>query len=158
MKVTFAPRGILQVDDARITFKNFKGEGGKFNREGDRNFAMIIPDEQLADDLIKEGWNVKIKPPREEGGVPFMYLSVKVRYNDYGPNVYLETGTKLTKLSEDVVGCLDGIHILSSDLDIRPYDWEVNDKVGRSAYLQSGKFVQECDRFVENNDGYSEPF
>ena len=41
MELTFAPKDILQVNDTRIIYRNFRGEGSKFNREGDRNFAMI---------------------------------------------------------------------------------------------------------------------
>ena len=33
MKLTFAPRDVLQIDDAMIIFKNFKGEGGRYNAE-----------------------------------------------------------------------------------------------------------------------------
>ena len=44
MKITFAPRGILQVDDARIVYRNFTGAATQFNREGDRNFSLVIPD------------------------------------------------------------------------------------------------------------------
>ena len=51
MELTFAPRGVLQIDDARIIFRNFRGEGGKFNKEGDRNFALIIPNEEMAEAL-----------------------------------------------------------------------------------------------------------
>ncbi len=155
MNVTFAPRGILQIDDARIIYRNFSGIGSKFNREGDRNFAVIISNQEIADALIAEGWNVKIKPAREEGDSPFMYLPVKVKFNDRGPIVYLKTGKAMNKLDEESISCLDNVDILSVDMDIRPYDWEVNGKAGRSAYLQSICVTQEVDRFA---DRFNEKF
>ena len=152
MNITFAPRGILQIDDARIIHRNFAGVGSKFNREGDRNFSLVIEDQGIADKLIEEGWNVKIKEPREEGDVPFMFLPVKVKFNDRGPSVYLKSGpTNCVRLDEDTIDCLDNVDILSVDLDIRPYNWEVNGKVGRTAYLQSIYVTQEVDRFAERN-------
>lgn len=158
MNVTFAPRGILQIDDARIIYRNFSGVGSKFNREGDRNFAVYILDEDIAEELKERGWNVKIKPPREDGDDPFMFLPVKIKFNDRGPSVYLVTGNKKTPLNENTVSCLDDIDILSVDLDIRPYDWEVNDKTGRTAYLQSIWVTQEVDRFASRmmDDEYPE--
>lgn len=149
MHITFAPRGILQIDDARIIYRNFRGEGSKYNREGDRNFSILIDDQSVADALVDEGWNVKIKPPREDGDVPFMHLPVKVKFNDHGPTVYLKTGSALNKLDEESVACLDDVDILSVDLDVRPYDWEVNGKQGRTAYLQSIHVTQRVDRFAE---------
>lgn len=148
MNICFAPKGILQIDDARIIFKNFEGRGDKFNREGDRNFSLLIEDENTANALIKEGWNVKIKPGREEGDDPFMRLPVKVKFTDYGPNVYLVTGNRRNELDEESIGCLDNIDIESVDMDIRPYDWEVNGRTGRTAYLQSMEVVQRIDRFA----------
>lgn len=147
MNVTFAPRGILQIDDAKIIHRNFEGRGDKFNREGDRNFAVIIPDEDLADRLAKEGWNVKIKKPRDDQDTPFMYLPVKVKFNGRGPACYLVTGNRNNRLDEDSVGIIDDIDILSVNLDIRPYDWDVNGKTGRTAYLQSIEVIQNIDRF-----------
>ena len=151
MRITYAPRDILQIDDARIIYRNFAGRGDKYNREGDRNFAVVIPDEETADELTNLGWNVKIKPPREDGDEPFMFLPVKIKFSDRGPNVYLATGTRMNKLDEESISCLDNVDILSVDLDIRPYDWEVNGKTGRTAYLQSIKIIQELDRFAESN-------
>lgn len=148
MHVTFAPRGILQIDDARIIYRNFSGAPSKFNREGDRNFAVIIPNEEIKDALVEQGWNVKIKPPREEDEAPFMYLPVKVKFNDRGPNAYLVTGSRMNKLDEDSISCLDDVDIMSVDLDVRPYDWSVNGKDGRTAYLQSIRVTQEIDRFA----------
>ena len=148
MELTFAPRGILQIDDARIAFRNFRGEGDKFNREGDRNFVLIIPTEEIADALTKEGWNVKIRDPREECDTPFMYLPVKVKFNDRGPQVYLVTGNRRNRLDEGTVAMLDDIDIINVNLDIRPYDWEVNGKTGRTAYLQAIEVFQEIDRFA----------
>ena len=153
MELTFAPRRELQIDDARICFRNFRGEGGKYNKEGDRNFAVIIPDEEMAEALQNDtnqygaGWNVKIKPPREEGDEPFIYLSVKVKFNDKGPKIYLESGRNRVKLDEDSVSMLDEIDIISVDLDIRPYDDEINGKPFRSAYLKSMVVRQNLDRF-----------
>lgn len=148
MELTFAPRGILQIDDARIIHRNFEGRGDKYNREGDRNFSLVIPDKELADRLIDEGWNVKIKAPRDEDDMPFMFMPVKIKFNDRGPKVYLNVGGKTVQLDEESVECIDNIDIRTVNLDIRPYDWEMNGKVGRTAYLQSMEVVQEIDRFA----------
>lgn len=148
MHLTFAPKGILQIDDARIIFRNFEGRGDKFNREGDRNFSLLIEDPNTADALIKEGWNVKIKEGRDEDDGPFMRLPVKVKFTDYGPNIYLITGGRRNELDEESIACLDNIDIESVDMDIRPYDWEVNGRTGRTAYLQSMQVIQRIDRFA----------
>lgn len=149
MNITYAPRDILQIDDARIIFRNFSGKPDKYNRAGDRNFALIIPDDDTAEELIKRGWNVKIKPPREEDDEPFRYLNVKVKFNDRGPSVYLRTSGATNRLDEESIGILDNINIQSVDLDIRPYDYEVDGKTGRAAYLQSICVTQRVDRFAE---------
>ena len=145
MNICFAPKNILQIDDARIIFKNFEGRGDKFNREGDRNFSLLIEDPNTADALMKEGWNVKVK---ETDDGPFMRLPVKVKFTDYGPNVYLVSGGRRVELDEEAIGMLDQIEIESVDMDLRPYDWDVNGRTGRTAYLQSMQVVQRIDRFA----------
>lgn len=162
MHITFGPRGILQIDDAKLIFRNFSGEANKFNREGDRNFAIIIEDRETADALANEGWNVKIKPPRDTDEEPFMYMSVKVKFNGRGPHIHLTTNDVTNKLDEDSICCLDHIYIAKADMDIAPFDWDVNGKTGRAAYLRSMHVVQEVeDRFAERfnqNDSDDYPF
>lgn len=165
MKINFGPKGIIQIDDASIIFRNFSGAASKFNREGDRNFAVVIDDQEIADALVQEGWNVRIKPARKDGDDPFMYLPVKIKFNYRGPNVYLQSGPSRTKLDEESIRCLDDIDIASADIDIRPYDWDVNGKTGRTAYLEAICVTQKVDRFaptrfetVAESDDDSLPF
>ena len=146
MKINYA-RGVLEISDARIIYRNFEGAGSKFNREGDRNFAVIIPNEELCQELINEGWNVKIKEPRDEYDEPFMFLPVKIKFNSRGPAAYIDNGNTITRLTEDTIHILDEIDIASVDMDLRPYDWEVNGKTGRTAYLQAINVIQNIDRF-----------
>lgn len=162
MELKFGPRGTIELNNATIIFRNFAGRADKYNREGDRNFAVVIPTEEIKDKLVNDvnrfdiGWNVKIRPPREDGDDPFMYLPVKVRYkmNERtgkmnGPDVYLKSGTSVNKLDEDMVGMLDDIDIENVDLDIRPYDDEVNGRPFRSAQLKAIWVTQRVDRFAD---------
>ena len=77
-----------------------------------------------------------------------MFLPVKVKFNDRGPNVYLVSGRRKVKLDEDSISMLDNVDIAGVNLDVRPYDWEVNGKTGRTAYLQGMEVIQELDRFA----------
>lgn len=151
-------RGVLEIEDARIIYRNFAGVASKYNREGDRNFAVIIPNQEICDQLMEWGWTPKIKPPRDVDDEPFMYLPVKVKFNSRGPAAYVNSGTNVTRLNEDSIAMLDDIDIVSVEMDIRPYDWEVNDKTGRSAYLQAIDVIQNIDRFGARYKAEELPF
>lgn len=148
-------RSILQVDDARIVYRNFEGRPGPYNREGDRSFSLVIPNEEIRNALLADenefgaSWNLKIKPPRDDGDEPFVTLPVKVRYNgtNRDPNVYLVSGDSMVRLTEETVGKLDSVDILRVDLDINSSDNIVNGRPYRAAYLKAIKVVQDIDRF-----------
>lgn len=154
-----ARNGMLQIDDAKIIFRNFSGKEQKYNREGERNFALIIDSQEIADKLIEDGWNVRIKAPREEGDMPFMYLKVKIKFNDYGPRIFLRSGNSRAMLNEETVNCLDGIDIRNVDMDISPNIWEDdNGEEHKTAYLRSMEVIQELDRFsARYQDEMNEP-
>ena len=172
MNLKFAPRGVLQIDDVQIRFPNFEGRPDKFTRAGDRSFHIVIDGgtvtylngqtetvdaATMADILAKDenrdgaGWNVKIKPPRNEDEDYFITMKVKVKFGGYGPDVYLTSGNAVNLLNEQTVGILDKIAIANIDLDIRPYDTEVNGKPVRSAYLNGADVTQSVDRFAERH-------
>lgn len=127
----------LVLEDVQIIFRNFEGKEGQYNKKGDRNFAVIIPDEKTAQAMLQDGWNVKYTTPREEGDEPEPYISVAVNYSNRPPNVVMMTAGARTHLTESTVEVLDWADIRTADLICRAYNWEVNGKTGVKAYLKS---------------------
>jgi hypothetical protein len=126
----------FMVEDARLVFRNFSGKEGQFNREGDRNFSVIL-DEDTAQLMLKDGWNVKYLASREEGEEDTPYIQVAVNFNNRPPRVVMITSTARTHLGEDQISVLDWADIRTCDLIARAYEWTVNGKSGIKAYLQS---------------------
>lgn len=162
MELTVMKNGNLQINNARIIFKNFAGEPSKYNREGDRNFALVIDGDDIYNQLMCEKneygvpWNIKVNEPKEDGDTPLMYMKVRVKFNGRGPSVYLVSGERHSKLGEDIIAELDDTDIQYVNLDIRPYDDIINGKPFRAAYLVSMEVIQNIDRFAaryaeENN-------
>lgn len=134
------PDNTVKMEGVRIIFRNFSGTEGAYNREGDRNFAVVL-DDSVANAMAEDGWNVKWTKPREdaeEGEEQVAYLSVALNYGKgRPPRVVQITSRGRTNLSEEGVSLLDVVDITNVDLIVRPYNWEVNGKTGVKAYLQS---------------------
>lgn len=127
------------LEDVKIVFRNFQGKEGMYNREGDRSFAVLL-DPELAEQMSKDGWNVKHLKPREddeESDGPQAYLQVAVNYKGRPPRVVMISSRGRNPLDEQSVEILDWVDITTADLIIRPYEWTVNGKTGIKAYLQS---------------------
>lgn len=146
----------FMIEDAPIIFRNFAGKEGQYNREGDRNFAVILP-EDVAARMLDDGWNVRYLEPREEGDVPTPYISVSVNFKNRPPRVVMLTSTTRTQLDEESVEILDWADIQTADLIARGYDWNVNGKTGTKAYLQS-LFVTIEEDALERKYSINEPF
>ena len=128
--------GNITVENARIIFRNFAGKESKFNAKGKRNFCLVIDNEE-AEQLKEDGWNIKYLKPRDPDEEPQAYVQVSVEYGNFPPNIWLIAGNKKTKLDEDTVASLDYAEIENIDLIIRPYTWEVNGKGGIKAYVKN---------------------
>lgn len=123
-------------ENCRIIFRNFSGAEGRFNAKGDRNFNLLLEDD-VAEQMLQEGWNVKYLKPREEGDEPQPRLEVSVSYKGRPPRVVMITSRGRTNLTEDMISLLDWAEFENVDLIINPYPWEVSGKSGIKAYLGS---------------------
>ena len=145
----------IVMEDAQIIFRNFSGKGNRYNREGSRNFCVVIPEENY-DDFSEPGWNIKELKPRDEGDEPLKYTQIMVNYLNSPPKIVLVSGKKKTILDEESVGILDWEDITHVDLIINPYLWEINDTSGIKGYVKTMYVtVYEADfesRYYEDNE------
>lgn len=133
------PENTVTMRNVRIIFRNFAGKEGQYNREGDRNFGVILPPD-IAEAMLADGWNVKYLKPREdeEEEVETPWLSVSVNYEKgKPPKIMLVTERGRTALDADTVEMLDWADIVNVDLIVRPYAWDVSGRSGIKAYLQT---------------------
>jgi hypothetical protein len=130
----------ITFEDQRLLFRNFAGAEGKFNAEGDRNFCMPL-DQEVADAMAADLWNIKTLKPREEGDLPTPYIQVEVKFPKdpqmAPPKLVLISSKGQTTLSEAEVEILDWVAIKTADVIIRPYQWAVNGNEGTKAYLKT---------------------
>ena len=127
----------LRIENAKVIFKNFSGEKTEYNREGNRNFSVVIDNREQAKALIEDGWNLKRFKPRDDQEDPDYYLPVQVSFNNYPPKVAMIINNNKVDLTEEDIGRLDREEVKNYDIAIRPYQWDVNGKQGIKAYLKT---------------------
>lgn len=150
----------IALENAKIIFRNFAGKQDRFTPAGRRNFGVLI-DNEIAEDLIDEGWHIKYLKPREEGEEPQAYLPVRVSYAVSAPAIYMVTKNKKTLLSEAQVSLLDNAEFENVDIVISPYYWTIpgkngEDEHGITAYLKSGYFTIVTDAFYDKYAKFDE--
>ena len=89
----------ITIENAKTCSKNFSGEVTMYNAGGNRKFSVIL-DEDLALELIDDGWSIKAKPGKEDGDPMRYYLDVTVKYGKFPPVIKLVTSKGITTLDE----------------------------------------------------------
>lgn len=146
MKLKIVDDRTLQFDEAQLIFKNFSGAAKEYNKEGDKNFAIKIDPEfvaQLQNSKNKEGigWNVKTFTPKADPQnpnkdlTPINYLKVKIGKGDIP--IQIELDGNIDRCVD--MNVLDSLYIEKADIDISAYDSVVMGKSYRSAYLKGMK-------------------
>lgn len=124
----------LRLDNARIIWRNFAGAQKRYNAEGLRNFHVIL-DEETADLLKADGWNVKPHKGREEGESDWYTLKVAVRFDNYPPSIILKHGNVRTQLNKSMLDILDWAEITDLKLMINGSRYTTATNSGVKAYL-----------------------
>lgn len=145
--------GLVTIEGARIGFKNFTGTPDRFNKDGGKRSFCVFLNEDRAEDLRANGWNVKCLPAREDGEDPQSYIQIAVAFQ-YPPKIVLVANGKRTFLNEMTVGLLDKIGFANADLTITPYNWEMNGRTGVKAYLKTLYVTMEEDEFENKYADY----
>lgn len=153
----------LYLEDAEVlpgSFRNFAGKATRYNKEGNRNFNIVISDENLAQRLIDDGWNLRPMKPREEDeedAPPRYKLNITVSYRFRPPTIRLYSGRKETLLDEETVGTLDYAEYSTADLTIRPRFWTDDDGSRKiKAYLDEMRAIIKPDRWADKYAKYME--
>lgn len=144
------------LEGVRIIFRNFEGKEDMYNREGNRNFSVLL-DQETADRLAEEGWNVKyLRSQNDEP--PQAYLQVAISYKNpkNPPIVVMIVKHNRITLDQDMVDILDWVDIENVDMIIRPYDWAVSGKSGTKAYLKSIYVTIHEDRLKKKYEDFEE--
>jgi len=137
----------LEIENADVFRLNLGGNertdsrGKVVNKGGTRNLCIRL-DNEIAEQMRDEGWNVKILPPREDGDEAHYFISAEVRFRPMRPSIYLVSGNKKTLLDEDTIECLDNSRFKEVSLRIHPRVW-VNDNGEEKikAFLSEAYFV-----------------
>lgn len=131
-------RDLVTIRDAEIMFRNFIGEKRQYNAQGDRNFAVKLP-EREAIEMGEDGYNVKPLRRREEDTEQSYILKVKVNFGGRPPQIWMVSSGGRTLLGEGLVGILDGLDLSRVDLVFagHKHRMDASNPNAKSAYLQS---------------------
>ena len=160
-------RKLISIENTKFIFRtNFSGDPDRDTYGNDaRRANIIIPDIRQAQDLIEEGFNVKVTKPRdgeEDGFIPEYFVAIGVNYDtNWPPKIYLVSGdAEPVLLNEESVGCLDMCQVQNVNVVLNPY---TNQRTGRKSLYVRTMYVEQdiqddpfASRYRRRDDRYED--
>ena len=147
--------GTIIFDRAQIptgNWRNFSGGPTRFNKSNTQRFFEVFLTDEEAVRLKDLGWNGKWLESKNESEPKQAHLQVFLKFDvprRFQPKIWLtrSNGNPIL-MDEELVSQLDYDDISRAKLQIRPYDWELdNGTRGRKAMLKQAYFTIEEDEF-----------
>ena len=147
---------IIELNNVTLRYCNFAGRQTRYNDAGNRNFNVVLSEEDYQR-MLDAGMNVRVRPPRNEGDDPTYLMKVNVSYEYRRPRVIFGDGENFMELDEDSLYMIDDADadgsIVHVDLTFRPSrSSKRTDDYGLSAYLKSIEVVVEDDPIVKRQN------
>lgn len=140
--------------NAKFAFTNFSGK--RFD-DDKRTCTLKITDEDLAQELIEEGWAIKEENYNDQH---YWTLKVRVRFDIVPPKIKLikEIGDEkiMTKITEANAHRLDNLSPKKVDLTISQYNWKNMGKTGVTAYLDIMYFTIDVPELEADYEDYDD--
>lgn len=144
-----------EVENAQIKwpFSHFDGRQDTFNDEGDHNFTVIV-DEERAQEMMAEGWPIKVMDGREEGDPPEYLLKVKISYRYEAPPIFFIKGDKRYRAGKEDLADIKRATVQQIDVIISPKPWIHGRDTGITAYVKEMYVLINQSRFGEKYSEY----
>lgn len=151
---------VVTIEGCRLLWPHLAGNPGKFNRAGERGFTIVFDDADEVQKLVDEGYNVNIKPPREEGEEPFMKMNVKLAFTPtYRPQIWLNVNGQRKVLDENTCEAIDMLrssNITNVVVQFHPFIYDNEYGHGKSAWLDGIEVFAIPSRFMDPDFDFEE--
>ena len=164
---------ILDADrvDFEILFPNLEGRRDRYNTNGDRSFRLKFNDNEFAQQLAEDGWNIKIYTPKNDDYEPYYYMNVKTKFRCDSDKVRQDPEIHRVNAKNDILCTAEDMatidndymsrKVIRTDLSINPYPWHnpgMGDGEGVTAYLRemwvevkdspfAARYANRCSKF-----------
>lgn len=137
---------IVSIENTRFIFEtNFSGDPRRDKFGSDKRYANIIIPEELAEELVDEGFNVRHTDPKDSKYEKTYFVKASVNYDSkFPPRIFLVSGDNPPELLDsESVGVIDTMYIRNVNVILSKY---YNTKIDKwSLYVRTMYVEQELD-------------